>query len=154
MAQTTQITKAHLNRLAHRAEGLQKRLSRFKEKAAETTEKVVRTVEVGTAALGMGIVQGRAGSVEVMGVPLELAVGVGLNLGGYFGAAGKYSDHLNNFGDGALASYLTTVGKGIGAQMKAKSLGGGAPKQVTGPSKGVGDLTPEEIAAAVAASRG
>lgn len=152
MAQhTTQITKAHLNRVAHRAEALQKRLARFKEQAAETTEKVVRTVEVGTMALGMGIVQGRAGSVEVMGVPMELGVGVALNLAGYFGAAGKYSDHLNNFGDGALASYLTTVGKGVGAAMKAKSLGGGAPKQVT---KGVGDLSPEEIAAAVAASRG
>lgn len=150
MAQTTNITKAHINRLAHRAEGLQKRLSRFKEQAAATTEKVVRSVEVGTMALGMGVVKGRMGSVEVMGVPLELGVGVGLNLMGYFGAAGKYSDHLNNFGDGALASYLTTVGAGVGAAMKAKALGGGTP----GVTKGIGDLSREEIAAAVAASRG
>ena len=153
MAQTTHITKAHLGRLATRAEGLQKRLARFKEKASETTEKVVRTVEVGTMALGMGIVQGRAGSVEIMGLPLELGTGVVLNLMGYFGAAGKYSDHLNNFGDGALASYLTTVGRGVGAAMKAKSLGGVAPGQITGPTRGVGDLSPQEIAAAVAASR-
>jgi hypothetical protein len=143
---TTAISKAHIGRMAHRAEALQKRLSRFKEKAQETTEKVVRTVEVGSMALGMGILQGRSGSIEVMGVPLELGAGVALNLLGYFGAAGKHSDHLNNFGDGALASYLTTVGKGVGAAMKAKSLGAGAaPAQVT---KGSGDLTPAEIAAA------
>lgn len=152
---TTNITKAHLSRLAHRAEGLQKRMARFKEHAQKTTEKVVRTVEVGAMALGMGIVQGRAGSVEVMGVPVELGTGVALNLLGYFGAAGKYSDHLNNFGDGALASYLTTVGKGVGASMKAKQAGalpGGA--QPTLPAKGSSDLSPAEIAAAVAASRG
>lgn len=151
---TTQISKVHLSRLATRAEGLQKRLARFKEKTQETTEKVVRTVEVGTMALGMGVVQGRVGSVEVLGVPLELGAGVALNVLGYFGAAGKYSDHLNNFGDGALAAYLATVGKGVGVAMKNKSLGGGAPRQVTGPAKGVGDLSPDEIAAAVAASRG
>lgn len=150
---TTNISKAHLSRLAQRAEGLQKRLARFKDNAEQTTQKVVRSVEVGAMALGMGIVQGRAGSIEIMGVPLELGTGVALNLLGYFGAAGKYSDHLNNFGDGALATYLSTVGKGVGAAMKAKQLGGGAAPQITAPAKGSSELSAAEIAAAVAASR-
>lgn len=153
MAQTLQITKAHAHRLAERASSLQKRLHRFREQAQATTEKVVRTVEVGTMALGMGVVQGRTDPIEILGVPLELGTGVALNLLGYFGAAGKYSDHLNNFGDGALAAYLTTVGKGVGATMKAKALGGATPAQVTGPSKGVNDLTPAEIQAAMEAAR-
>jgi hypothetical protein len=151
---TTNITKAHLSRLAHRAEGLQKRMARFKEHAAKTTEKVVRTVEVGAMALGMGIVQGRSGSIEIMGVPAELGAGVALNLLGYFGVAGKHSDHLNNFGDGALAAYLTTVGKGVGAAMKAKQLPPAPQGQIQAPVKGSSDLSAAEIAAAVAASRG
>jgi hypothetical protein len=152
---TTSISKASVSRLAQRAEGLQKRMMRFKAHAEKTTEKVVRTVEVGAMALGMGIVQGRSGSVEIVGVPLELGIGAGLNLLGYFGIAGKHSDHLNNLGDGALAAYLTTVGKGVGTAMKLKSLGGGssAPAQVQAPAKGNSELTPAEIAAAVAAAR-
>lgn len=150
---TTQISKASVSRLAQRAEGLQKRMMRFKAHAEKTTEKVVRTVEVGAMALGMGMAQGRYGSVEIVGVPAELAVGGVLNLLGYFGIAGKHSDHLNNLGDGALAAYLTTVGKGVGTAMKLKSLGGGTPAQIQAPAKGSSELTPAEIAAAVAASR-
>lgn len=151
---TTQISRAHINRIAERAKNMQSRLARFKEQAAKTTEKVVRTVEVGSAALGMGIVQGRMGSVEIVGVPLELGAGVLLNLAGYFGAAGKYSDHLNNFGDGALAAYLTTVGKGVGAAMAQKAgLPPGGGGQINAPAKGSSDLSPAEIAAAVAAGR-
>lgn len=153
---TTSISKAHVGRLAQRAEGLHKRLQRFKAQGEKSMEKVVRTVEIGTAALGFGMVQGRYGSMEIVGVPVELAAGVTLNLLGHFGLAGKHSDHLNNFGDGALAAYLTTVGKGVGTAMKLKSLGGGAPAapgQIQAPAKGSSELTPAEIAAAVAAAR-
>lgn len=152
MSTVTHVSRGTLTKALSRYEGLKKRMERFKEKAEGTTEKVVRSVEVGTMALGLGIVNGRSGSVEVMGVPLELGLGVALNVAGYFGAAGKYSDHLNNFGDGALASYLTTVGKGIGVAMAQKSaLAGGTPNQVTAAAKGNSDLSPAEIAAAIAA---
>ena len=137
---TRNISHTELRKGYERLQGLQTRLARLREKAQDTTEKVVRTVEVGSSALAFGVVQGRMGSVEIMGVPLDLGAGVALNLLGYFGAAGKYSDHLNNFGDGALAAYLCTVGKGVGASMALKS--GGAPKSVT---KGIG-LSAEEIA--------
>jgi len=145
------VSQSELKRGYERLQGLRARLEKVKEHAAKTTEKVVRTVEVGASALGFGMVQGRLGSVEVMGVPVDLGAGVALNLLGYFGAAGKYSDHLNNFGDGALASYLNTVGKGIGAAMavKAGKLPAGGAGQINAPAKGV-SLSPEEIAAAVA----
>jgi hypothetical protein len=138
----THVSKAQLVRAHERLQSLQNRIAKFKDHAAKTTEKVVRTVEVGVAALGVGVLQGRSGSIEIMGVPAELGLGLGLNLLGYFGAAGKHSDHLNNFGDGALAAYLVTVGKGVGTAMKAKS----GQAAVT---KGA-HLTPAEIAAAAA----
>jgi len=144
-----QVSKAHLTKAQERINSLQNRISKFRDHAAKTTEKVVRSVEVGAAALTVGIVQGRVGSVEIMGVPFELGAGVALNLLGYFNAAGKYSDHLCNFGDGALASYLTTVGKGVGGAMKAKSLGAGAAGQINAPAKGY-NLTPDEVAHAMA----
>lgn len=120
---TRHVSQHELKKGYERLQSLQNRIAKFKEHAAHTTEKVVRTVEVGAAALGVGILQGRMGSVEIMGVPAELGAGLALNLLGYFGAAGKHSDHLCNFGDGALAAYLVTVGKGVGTAMKAKTLG-------------------------------
>lgn len=143
------VSKAHLTKAQERINSLQNRIAKFRDHAEKTTEKVVRSVEVGASALTVGIIQGRVGSVEVMGVPFELGAGVALNLLGYFGAAGKFSDHLCNLGDGALASYLTTVGKGVGTAMKVKSLGGGSPAQVNAPAKGRLDLTPDEVAQAL-----
>lgn len=125
---TRHVSHAELKRGWERLQSVQNRLAKFKDHAQRTTEKVVRTVEVGAAALGVGILQGHSGSVEILGVPAELGVGVALNLAGYFGLAGKHSDHLCNFGDGALAAYLVTVGKGVGTQMKAKA--GLSPSQI------------------------
>lgn len=144
-----QVSKAHLTKAQERINSLQTKISRFKEHASKTTERVVRSVEVGSSALVVGIVQGRVGAIEVMGVPFELGAGVALNLLGYFGAAGKFSDHLCNFGDGALAAYLVTVGKGVGDSMKSKSLGGGSSGQLNAAAKGRFDLTPEEVAASL-----
>lgn len=145
----THVSKAHLIRAQERLNQLQNRIAKFKDHAAKTTEKVVRTVEVGTAALGIGMMQGRMGSVEVMGVPAELGIGIALNLAGYFGVAGKHSDHLCNFGDGALAAYLVTVGKGVGTAMKARNvLGGGSPAQVAAKNT---TLSPAEVHAAATA---
>lgn len=142
-----QLTKQHVGKMAGQVQSLQKRIGRFKEDAEKMTEKFVRTTEIGVAALGVGILQGRTGGIEVMGIPAELGIGVGLNMLGYFGAAGKHSDHLNNLGDGALAGYLATVGRGLGAEWKAKSTGGMAPAAVT--SKGEGQLSRGEVDAIV-----
>lgn len=149
MSQVTHVSKASLVRAHERLQTMQNRIAKFKDHAAKTTEKVVRSVEVGSAALVVGVLQGRAGSVEIMGVPAELAAGLALNLAGYFGVAGKHSDHLNNFGDGALAAYLVTVGKGVGTAWKAKgSLGGGSAGSIAAATAKNTQLTPSEVAAA------
>lgn len=150
------ISKAELNRAHDRLMSLKNRVAGLRKTAEATTEKIVRTAEVGGTAFLAGVLQGRGG-VEVLGVPLELGAGVGLNLLGYFNAAGKMSDHLNNVGDGALAAYFVTLGRGVGEEMEEKSgdkkkVGGKETKTI---AKGV-SLTQEEIAhtaAMAAASR-
>lgn len=144
-----QLTQAH-----DRLQGMRNRIARVKQEAEATTEKVVRTAEVGGSAFAFGVLSGRTDGIELLGVPLELAAGIALNLGGYFGVAGKMSDHLNNIGDGALAAYLVTMGHGIGAEWRIKEKGEKKKVSISSggmrTSIGAGGLTPDEIAQAVA----
>ena len=108
-------TTAHA--IAHRAHSLHRRLEKMREKLSGTTAKAVRTLEVSAAALAGGVIQGKAGpeGAHLFHVPVDLGLGLALNVLGYFDAAGdEYSDHLNNLGDGFLASYLSNVGFGWG----------------------------------------
>lgn len=136
---TTAITHKHVKDLEARAHSLKKRVDKIKGHAEEITEKFVRTMEVGVAAFGAGILQGHGGAT-VMGVPAELGGSFALNLLGYFGAAGKHSGHLNNLGDGLMAGYLVQKGQHMGADWKAsgKALPGTATKGTR--------LSPAEIA--------
>lgn len=103
---------------------MQARVKSVQTKAEEMTGHVVQSAEVSGAAFALGLIGGKYGTVEVLGVPLELAVGVGLNLAAHAKVAGNSSEHLHNFGDGALAVYFATLGRGVGRQM---GLPAGAP---------------------------
>lgn len=144
------LTKADAARAHERLNSLRNRIARVKADAEATTEKVVRTIEVGGTAFAMGVMQGRTGGLEIFGVPAELLIGIGGCVGGYFDAAGKASDHLLNVGDGALAAYLATLGRGVGQEWHDKDakgggkLSGGKTKQVSS-----GRLSADEIDQAV-----
>ena len=105
-------------------------VSRWKAKASavavkgeKITERVVRTVEVSAAGFGLGIIKGKWGpNVSLWGVPVDLILGVGLHAAGYAGIAGKASDHLHAFGDGALAVWFSGLGAGVG-----QKIGSGTP---------------------------
>lgn len=149
-----QLSRQHIGHMHDRLQSLQRRVERFKDRAQETTKKFVRTVEVGVGAFGVGVMQGRTGGIELVGVPAELLGGLGLNLAGYFDVAGNYSEHLNNLGDGMLAAYLATVGRGLGAEWQAKAAGSdaaaAAAKQVAAATASKGaQLSPAEVQAIV-----
>jgi len=80
-----------------------------------------QTAEIGVASLGMGILKGRFGPIQVGPVPVDLLAFVLLSIGGYMNVAGKYSDDVHNFADGLGAGYAHTLGAGIGGMLRVKA---------------------------------
>lgn len=113
-----EISRAQVSDLRERAQRAMARARNMAEKSEAIVATALRTAEVGGAAFGMGVVKGRFGSIELVGVPIDLIASSGLHLLGFFGGD-KYADHLHALGDGALASYLTTLGAGVGAGMRS-----------------------------------
>lgn len=147
-----QITRADAKHAVARLETIKKRIANIREQAEATTERLVTTAETAGAAFAMGVLQGKTGGVQLFGVPLELGLGLGLNAFALLGGAGKHSVHLNNVGNGCLAAYATTLGRGVGATWKDKSLGGSAPAQVE--AARTSGLSPGDIAAVQRAAAG
>ena len=158
---TTNITHEYVAHLHKRGQSLYKRLEALKEKLSGTTAKAVRTLEVSTAAVVGGVIQGKGGpdGAKFMHVPIDLGAGLLLNLLGYFDAAGdEYSDHLNNFGDGFLAAYMSGLGFSVGQNWRATGkFSLGLQKQVqqlAAPTAASGPMiSPEQMAEIVARAR-
>ena len=149
------ITKKDAQQAMHRLESIKRRIAGIRERAQETTEKLIGTAETAGAAFAAGVIQGKTGGVELFGVPLELGLGLGLNAFAFLGGAGRASDHLHNVGNGFLAAYATTMGRGVGATWgKGKgALGAGASSSLPAASAQGLDLSDVQQAA-YAAARG
>lgn len=147
------VSKADLSKGYQRAESLKNRLANVRKRTEKIAERAVHSTEVATAAFAAGVIQGKTGGIEIVGVPLELGLGLGLNLAGYMGLGGKASNHLQGFGDGFLAAYLTTLGRGVGMKWKEKAGGGTGiletPRSVRGIGKGADAFTDSELARSV-----
>lgn len=87
----------------------------------QATQTVVQSLEVGGSSFGFGLVTGRYGGVEVLGVPGDLAAGLALHAAAFFVDDEHTADHLHNFGDGCTAAYLHTLGLGIGRRWASES---------------------------------
>ncbi len=88
----------------------------------------MRTAEIGIGSLSLGVIQGSrkpGEEVTIFGMPLELATGLTLHGAALFGLGGKYNEHLSNFGDAGVSSYLYLVGRGLGEDWRKKREGGG-----------------------------
>lgn len=112
------VSTSELMTLRQRAENLANRARAHMARSEQMIENFTRTAEVGASAFAIGLAEGRfgkgGGGIEVAGVPLPLGLGVLANLAAYAGVAGKQSHHLHAVGDGCLAAYLATLGRGIG----------------------------------------
>ena len=90
------------------------RIAKVKEEASEAVEIVVSAAEVSGTAFGLGIVNGRWGSPEVLGVPVDAGVGIAAHVLAFMEIA---PDHLHNVGNGGLGSYFSALGVGVGQKM-------------------------------------
>lgn len=106
-----------------------KAVQKVRAEAQETVMSVVRSVEVGGTAFSFGIVNGRWGRPELLGVPVDLGGSMVLHSLGFL-LDKELAGHLHNLGDGAMASYLTSLGTGIGAKMLQESTAQRAAPQI------------------------
>lgn len=105
-------------------------VARLTEKAGESIEGVVKTLEIQSAAFIFGAIQGawyepdpaKPGDkpgLHWFGMPVEAIFGIGLTVGGFIGLGGdKWSTHLLNLGNGALAAWTSNLGRGWGYKFR------------------------------------
>lgn len=111
---TAQLSARQIEELENTALRAKDKVAKIKAAAEAGAMRVVSTAEIATAAFSMGVIDGRYGGVEVLGVPLSLGSAAACHLVGFFGIA---PDHMHSFGNGFLASYLSNLGNGVGAKM-------------------------------------
>ena len=149
----TSITRGQVGTWKAKAEALRTRVKNLSKKTDKVVVQAVHSTEVGGAAFIAGIIQGRSGSVEVVGVPLELALALGLHGAAFVGLGGKMAPHLHGFADGFMGAYMACLGRGVGVKMRLKTFGKATAKKsakTTGesrhslPSAGV-SLTDEDV---------
>lgn len=137
------ITKKEAAQAVSKYDALRKKFAEVKTAGAKSAKHLVRTGEIAGSAFACGVIQGRTGGIEILGLPFELWAGIACTAVSVTGLAGTASEHVGAVGDGALAAYLTTLGRGVGTTMRSKQLGGEAPAIA---AKGL-SLSPEEVAA-------
>lgn len=115
-----QVSKNMLEKLKDSAERAKAKYATAIKKGEEIVESVVHTAEVGAAAFGFGMLDGRYGGVEVVGVPLSLLAGAGLHGAGFF-LGGKAAPHMHGFGDGSIAAFAHKLGHGTGKEWRKGS---------------------------------
>lgn len=116
-----QLSLAKVQDLKARYDGMQKRIQNVKKEAQEKVMVVVQTAEVSTAAFAFGLVNGRYNRPEVVGVPCDALAGMLFHAAGFL-VDTEAGSHMHNLGDGALASYVASLGTGVGAKMRLESL--------------------------------
>ena len=105
-----------------------KKLDGLREKFGGFAQRSIGTLETGAAAWLGGAIEGKTAGAALGPIPLNLGVGALLLAAGHLDLAGeKYSEHLNNIGNGFIGSYLAATGYAFGKRWKetGKILGGG-----------------------------
>lgn len=130
-----QLSRADIARLQTRAKSLEGRMKKVKEKSESAIKTAVRTFEVTGAAFVGGALQGYTydpakgtAGVEVMGVPLDLGLGVAGHMLGFTVLGEGTAEHAHAMSDGLLACAAATYGRSAGVKLKKQMDKGGATK--------------------------
>ena len=83
--------------------------------------RLIQSLEVGGSALVLGIIESKYRDPQTNIpnklfniIPIDLAIGIGLQSLAYAGIVGRFSQHFANLGNGALVPYFFKVGMNIG----------------------------------------
>jgi len=118
-----------LRELAEAGVRAKQALRGVRETAAKTMGEVIGTAEAGVTAFGFGYLRGRYGAdgdLSVFGVPVDLAVALGLKGMAFADAFDRYNTDAHSIGQGALDSYLTAMGVRFGLESKKEAQAGTA----------------------------
>src|SRR5262245_55688453 len=91
------------------------------QKADDLVEHGIEATLTSATAFGLSIWQTRAEHQRLLGIPVDLAVGLAAHAAGFMGVGGVAAPHLHSVGNGALAAHFHTVGRGVGKEMRAKA---------------------------------
>lgn len=127
-----QLSQAEVMDLRSKAMSAISRARTALQKADVVVEKVTHAMVTAGTAFAFGIAQGRYAGIQIVGVPADLGAGVVLHALGFVGIGGKGAEYMHAAGNGALASYLTGLGRGIGQEWRAKAGGGTLPAAASG----------------------
>lgn len=100
------LSNAHIEALSRRYHDVTSLRGRGESAAGQ----LLTAVETVGAGVGMAYCNARYAEpgkthLEVMGVPLDLALGMGLGAAALFGVAGRFDEHVNNVASGLLTTY-------------------------------------------------
>lgn len=140
----------HFGYMARQLQSMRNRITRKQEHWESMLTKGMRTAEVAVGALAGGVIQGHAGEEgsHIFHIPTDLAIGVALNIAGFFNAAGSQSTHLHGFGDGFIGSFTSSLGFGWGNTWRTtgKFAFTSGPKSLPAATKSAGEISPAEMA--------
>jgi hypothetical protein len=153
------ITEEHLHHMARRHHATMKQLDGIKERIGGILGRSIGTIEYGLASWVGGALEGKSdgGTIPIIKLPWNLGIGLAFLTVGHLELAGKHSDHLNNFGNGLVGSFVAAEGYAFGKRWRdtGKLFGGGKGSPFLHPYEEVpagpvsGDLSQEQMAAIV-----
>jgi hypothetical protein len=120
-----------LSKMQEHLERAQARMAKVREHAEASVGQAIQTTEVGGTAFAFGYANarwGENGELKVLGLPVDLGVGFALTGLSLMGGLGKYAEHGNNIGSGAIAAFAYRSGMQMGAQAADAANGGAAER--------------------------
>ncbi|HVV51075.1 MAG TPA: hypothetical protein VHO06_15510 [Polyangia bacterium] len=140
------LSLAQVKKFGSEIQSLKNKHEKALEKADHVIETGVDATLASAAAFGLGVWQTRADHQRLLGVPIDLAVGLAAHAAGFMGMGGKAAPYLHSVGNGALAAHFHTVGRGVGKEMREKA--GLPPVAIMGgegPAEGGSNLSDDAL---------
>src|SRR5262249_3828109 len=117
------------------------------ERANDVVEHGVDATLASATAFGLGVWQTRSDHQRLLGVPVDLAVGLAAHAAGFMGVGGRAGPYLHSVGNGGLAWHFHRVGRGVGKEMRAKAGLPPVAMSGEGPAEGGSNLSDDALLA-------